>query len=100
MGRHSGNPEPPPEPPPVPPGREPGPQHHPLDRVVLAAAAAVGTGAVMAWAGASTTAALLGAIGSAAVVVLAAWLARTTPGPPTPRPPGNRHRSDPQEREP
>jgi len=54
---------------------------------VLALAAAVGTGAVMVWAGAPTGAALLGAIGSAAIVLIAEWVARTVPRPPDHRPP-------------
>ncbi|MGV8967260.1 MAG: hypothetical protein ACOH2F_13390 [Cellulomonas sp.] len=70
-----------------------------MDRIVLALAAAVGTGAVMAWSGASTGAALLGAIGSAAVVLIAAWLAGTVPGP-RDRGPENRGTTDPPEREP
>ncbi|MBC7551941.1 MAG: hypothetical protein H7269_13825 [Cellulomonas sp.] len=49
---------------------------------MLAGAAAAGTGAVMAWAGANLAAAALGAAGSAAVVLVAARVASSVPGRP------------------
>lgn len=84
MGRHSGPPDPPPQPAGARASRDPAeqPPRHLLERLALAVAAAVGTGAVMAWAGADPIAALLGAIGSGVVVLVAAWVAGSLPGRP------------------
>ena len=56
-------------------------QHRFLDRLALAAAAAAGTGAVMAWAGAQPTTYLLGAGGTVVAVLVAAQVAGSVPGP-------------------
>ena len=85
MGRHSATPAPD-APPEVPSSGRPGapsqrPRRHLIDRLTLAAAAAGGTGAVMAWAGAGPVAYLLGAAGTGVVVVVAAHLAGSLPGP-------------------
>lgn len=107
MGRHSGAPAAIPEPDPRPgaqpaprPSAQPAPRpaagpahpgHHPIERVALAAGAAVATGAVMAWAGAQPLATLLGAAGCAVVVLVASWMANSLPANPHTRrdsPPG------------
>ena len=105
MGRHSGapaaNPEPAPrpraqsDPRPVPeprPAAGPAhPAHRLIERLALAAGAAVATGAVMAWAGAQPPAPLLGAAGCAVVVLVASWMANSMPANPHTRrdvPPG------------
>ena len=95
MGRHSAGPAPEslpsPEPGPAdgaPPedaqpedAQHEGAQHRFLDRLALAAAAAAGTGAVMAWAGAQPTTYLLGAGGTVVAVLVAAQVAGSVPGP-------------------
>ncbi|NTW40326.1 MAG: hypothetical protein HGA44_10645 [Cellulomonadaceae bacterium] len=89
MGRHAA---PAPEPPDDAP--EPGPlipvpeaddhlrtSRPPLrDVLVLALVAGIATGGVTAWAGAQVWAAVLGAVGAAAVVLVASWVATTVPG--------------------
>lgn len=87
MGRHSGAPDPAREPPRAePPGDATRrPRHHLLDRLALAAAAAGGTGAVMAWAGAAPGAYLLGAAATGIVVLVAARVAGSVPAPPRSR---------------
>jgi len=87
MGRHSGPPAPQPDPardavPDTPPAAGTRPEHRRLDRLVLAGAAAMGTGVVMAWAGANLATAALGATGSALVVLVAARVAASVPGRP------------------
>ena len=90
MGRHSAGPDP--DAPPTS-GSEPvsepasdhpqheGAPHRLLDRLALAAAAAAGTGAVMAWAGAQPLTYLLGAAGTVVAVLVAAQVAGSVPGP-------------------
>ncbi|WP_155859541.1 hypothetical protein [Cellulomonas sp. KRMCY2] len=50
------------------------------ERAVLAGAATITTGAVMAWAGAQLWATGAGALGAGAVVLIASWVAATVPG--------------------
>ncbi|HEY5515308.1 MAG TPA: hypothetical protein VIK12_03780 [Pengzhenrongella sp.] len=83
MGRHAGPPDPAPEPIDASPGG--GPARSPrrlIERLALAAGAAGTTGAVMGWAGAGLDACLLGAAGTGAVVLVAAFVAGSLPDPP------------------
>lgn len=64
----------------------PGPTDHPTrpwwrETVVFAVAGAVASGSVLRWAVGEWWVAVLGAIGAAAVVVVATWVARSVPAP-------------------
>lgn len=73
------------DPPAGPPSADaqPAPAGVRTQRLTLAGAAAVATGAVTAWAGTPWPTALAASAAAAAVVLLAAWVASTVPGPRT-----------------
>jgi len=54
------------------------------EALVLGLAVAVATGGVLVWAVGTWWVAVLGALGAAAVVTVATWVARSVPGPDSP----------------
>lgn len=97
MGRHSAAADPTPaSPDPGDAAPTGGPARRPtrklVERFALAAAAAGATGAVLAWGGAAAGTSVLGAAGAGVVVLIAAQLAGTLPGPPRSGGDGHRER--------